>query len=70
MSVPIDDSEGGQGAEPRRSMGRNCKSVLKKKVKEDAIVLPEILQGSPFHLEDVQVWDAYDGRSFQKKSWL
>eukprot|EP00975_Prorocentrum_lima_P021432 4518759-Prorocentrum_lima.AAC.1 len=60
MSVPNDDSEGDQGAEPRRSMGRTCKSVLKR-VKEDAILLPELLQGSPFHLEVVQVWVAYDG---------
>eukprot|EP00975_Prorocentrum_lima_P061175 12824352-Prorocentrum_lima.AAC.1 len=60
MSVADDDSEGDQGAEPRRSTGRTCKSVLKR-VKEDAIVLPEVLQGSPFHLEVVQVWDAYDG---------
>eukprot|EP00975_Prorocentrum_lima_P031448 6598559-Prorocentrum_lima.AAC.1 len=69
MSVPNDDSEGYQGAEPRRSLGLTCKSVLGK-VKEDAIVLPGVLQGSPFHLEVVQVWDAYDGRSVQKKSWL
>eukprot|EP00975_Prorocentrum_lima_P015371 3255896-Prorocentrum_lima.AAC.1 len=48
-------------------MGRTCSSVLKR-VKEDAIVLPEVLQGSPFHLEVVQVWDAFDGKSL--KNWL
>eukprot|EP00975_Prorocentrum_lima_P040945 8600200-Prorocentrum_lima.AAC.1 len=60
MSVPNDDFEGDPGAEPRRSMGITCKSVLKR-VKEDGIVLPEWLQGSPCHLEVVQVWDASDG---------
>eukprot|EP00975_Prorocentrum_lima_P053837 11297068-Prorocentrum_lima.AAC.1 len=51
-------------------MGRNCNVVLGK-VPSNAIVLPGLLHVSPFHLEVLQVWDAYEGKnSHAKRSFL
>eukprot|EP00975_Prorocentrum_lima_P011413 2426796-Prorocentrum_lima.AAC.1 len=50
-------------------MGRNCNAVLGK-VPSTAITLPGLLQGSPFHLEVLQVWNAYNGKTSQNKGWL
>eukprot|EP00975_Prorocentrum_lima_P022155 4662012-Prorocentrum_lima.AAC.1 len=69
LSAPHADTEGEQGGEGRRAMGRTIDSVWGK-VPNQALNLPGYLKETPFLLRVGQVWDAFGQNSKEKEGIL